>query len=503
MPQRRAADAKLEAGKAALARGDWRAARDDFAAALVGRESASALEGLSEALWWLDEVPESLRLREEAFALWEKKAQARRAARAALWLAREHASALGDAEASARWLERAERLAAESAGAAEVGWVQLMRARLAADGAASAAQAAAAREAGRASADRDLEVSAMAEQGRGLVMTGQVDQGMTLLDEAVAAAGSGEVRDLHAAGDVFRSMMVACDRAMDLARAAQWCRAVDEFARQHHFVPLFGACQNVYGGLLVAAGRWEAAESALTRSARTVEKGHPALRAQPLARLAQLRVRQGLLDDAARLLAGLEKHPDATAAVAELQLAQGEPLRAATLLERRLEAAGRDAILAAPLLELLVDARLTAGDLDGALVAAGQLDTLATETGRPLIEAAAVLAAARVREEGSPPPVEQVEQALELYAGSGLLFEAARERLQWARSIAAARPDAAAADAAKALRVFESLGAQLWAAAASQMLSELPGGSDAPPAAKPPSAAGGTPPRATARRKPR
>jgi hypothetical protein len=471
---RRAADAKLEAGKAALARGDWRAAREDFTQALEGRESASALEGLSEALWWLDEVPESLRLREQAFRLWEQKEQWQRAARAAVWLAREHAAALGDSTAAAAWLERAEGLASRGGPGGAAGWLELTRARLAPDGATAAALAERAREEGRAHADRDLELSAQAEQGRALVIMGRVDDGMALLDEAVAAVSAGEARSVQAAGEVYRSMILACDRALDLARATQWCRVVDEFARQHHFVPLFAACQDVYGGLLVATGRWAAAESALARAARTLEKGHPALRAGPLARLAQLRVRQGRPQDAAQLLDGIEEHPAAAAAVAELCLARGDAERAVAVLERRLETAAQDATLAAPLLEALLEARLALGDREGARGAAGRLDTLATETDRPVIEAAAVLAAARVRDEGAPLPETQVEQALELYAAAGLPFEAARARLQWARATAALRPDGAAADARRALEVFQQLGAELWAAAASELLSGRP-----------------------------
>lgn len=474
MPERRAADARLAAGKAALARGDWRAAREDFAQALEGRESASALEGLSEALWWLDEVEESLRLREEAFGLWERKEQWPRAARAAVWLARERASARGDWAAAASWLDKAEVLAAKGGGGAEAGWVELTRARLAPDGASAAALAERARDRGRMHGDRELELSAAAERGRALVITGHVEEGMALLDEAVSAVAAGEVTSVHAAGEIYRNMIVACDRSLDLARATQWCRVVDEYARRHHFVPLFAACQDVYGGLLVATGHWTAAESALARAARTLEKGHPALRAEPLARLAQLRVRQGRLDDAAGLLAGIEEHPAAAAAAAELCLARGDAARAAALLERRLETAAQDATLATPLLEALVDARLALGDMEGARAAAGRLDALATETSRPVIDAAALLAAARVRDEQDPLPELQVEQALELYSAAGLPFEAARARLHWARATAAVRPEGASDDARRAGEAFQQLGAELWAAAAAELSSDRP-----------------------------
>ncbi|HET8646414.1 MAG TPA: LuxR family transcriptional regulator, partial [Vicinamibacteria bacterium] len=337
MPPRRPSMARLDAGRAALARRDWRAAQEAFADALEERESASALEGLSEARWWLDEVPQSLRLREQAFALWERKGERARAARAALWLAREHADAQADLAAAA-WLEHADRLAGDAG--PERGWTDLMRARLAPSATAALAPAQRARACGSSVGDRDLERSAAAAAGRALVLTGCVDPGLQLLEEAAAAAMAGDVQDLHAAGDALAAMATACDAALDLERALKWCRLVDEFARRHHFVPLFTAGQEVYGGLLVATGRWAAAESALTRAARTVEARHPGLRLRPLARLAQLQVRQGRLEEAAALLAGCEAHAAACAAQAELHMARGRPAEAAALLERRLEVVG-------------------------------------------------------------------------------------------------------------------------------------------------------------------
>ena len=63
------AHAQLEAGRAAMASGDWASARDDFRSAWDETESADALDGLGRALWWLDDPGRALELRARAFAL--------------------------------------------------------------------------------------------------------------------------------------------------------------------------------------------------------------------------------------------------------------------------------------------------------------------------------------------------------------------------------------------------------------------------------------------------
>jgi uncharacterized protein HemY len=56
----------VAAGMAALPCGDWAQARAHFEAALDTEETAQALDGLSEALYWLDEVGASLERRTRA-----------------------------------------------------------------------------------------------------------------------------------------------------------------------------------------------------------------------------------------------------------------------------------------------------------------------------------------------------------------------------------------------------------------------------------------------------
>ena len=69
--------------------------------------------------------------------------------------------------------------------------------------------------------------------------------------------------------------------------------------------------------------------------------------------------------------------------------------------------------------------------------------------------------------------VDRLETALNLFTKLGLPHEAARVRLDLARALAAARPEAAVAEAESALAVFVQLGATFDADAAAALLRSL------------------------------
>ena len=100
-------DDRVAEGAAALARGDWTAARGHFEASLDREETTAGLEGLSDALFWLEEIGPSIERRTRACMLYQEAGDVCRAARAALWLAMSYFSALGNSAAGNGWLQRA------------------------------------------------------------------------------------------------------------------------------------------------------------------------------------------------------------------------------------------------------------------------------------------------------------------------------------------------------------------------------------------------------------
>jgi DNA-binding NarL/FixJ family response regulator len=250
----------------------------------------------------------------------------------------------------------------------------------------------------------------------------------------------------------------------DVARADQWMRASESLMAQRNVVA--AACRAHYGGILTAAGRWTEAEAELLAATRHFDRGHSPRRDAAVIRIAELRVRQGRLDEAAELLVGLERHPDVVRTIAALHLALGDVAQARELLERT--TAGADnvvprvgaATMIGPLLALLVEACLADGDLDAAADVATRLQSLADAQRGAYLRAAAGLARGLVCiVAGDERARACLHDALEGFAAAQLPMELATAHLAMARAAATAAPDVAVAEATAALRAFERLDA--------------------------------------------
>ncbi len=198
-----------------------------------------------------------------------------------------------------------------------------------------------------------------------------------------------------------------------------------------------------------------------------------------LIRLADLRLREGRLEEAALLLEGLDTHPDAVRTVAALRLARGETALARDLLERCIGpdndvlAAG-ETTMVGPLLALLVDTHLEEGDFDGADRAAQRLGSIAEAQRGPYLRAVAALARGRVCvASGQEDARSCLHSALEGFTRVQLPIELASTRLEMARALATHSPEVAIAAAKAALEDFERLKAARRADAAGALLRSL------------------------------
>ena len=467
----------VKAGFAAMARHDWIAARDTFAAAVetIPTPPPNILEGLALSLYFLGAWAESRRPLELAFAGYRDAGEPRRAVQVATMLVK-LLDGIDDGAAAQGWERRGNRLVEEIGPCVEGGYLVLARPGCdIPDPAELERRADIALQLAHQFDDRDLETRALADKGLALVSQGRVDDGMAMLDEAGLAITSGEINNLGVSGMALCSLLSASTRAGDVGRAEYWCRVCQEQAAAGKSIPVLQLhCQIILGTALGMSGRWEDAERVLMLALGIqIESVPHTVRA--LGELAALRLRQGRPADAAPLLAGIEDHLDVVEPVARLLLGRGELGQAAQRLRTAVLTLGSDRMRIAPLLGLLVEVHLGGADLEAARRELARLEVLATECPSHEIRAQARLAAGRVAAASGAAATDDFEAALALVARLNRPLLTAQIRLELARAWKTTDVGGALAEAGAALAAFERLGAGGDAEHARRLLEQLSG----------------------------
>jgi DNA-binding NarL/FixJ family response regulator len=468
----------LARARVALRQGDGAAARaaldDDPGLAAPVAERA---ELRAQAAYLEHDIEASCRQYTDAYNAFRACSDVGGAIRCARNLASLHIVILGEPAVGAGWLGRAQTLLGDDpAGSAEAGWVAVNRGMFEPDRATRTVRFRQALDLARAHADTSLELVALAYLGANLVHDDRIEEGMALLDEALAGATGEEVDDVKLFEEIFCQLFAACERAHDVTRADQWIRAGEALAARRNLPAVAAFCHTHYGGVLTAAGRWPEADVALSDAVRLwTEHGGLLQRPAALARLAELRVRQGRLDEARALLLGLDTEADAARPLAALRLAEGEPALAADVLERTLDGVDRSHTGAVPLLALLVEARVAQGRPEDAAAVADELVACARAyPGLAYVRAFAALAQGRVALAGGAGDAREcLRQAVAGFAAAQLPMELARARRALAEAVQAAEPEVAIAEARAALTAFERLAATREAAATASLLRDL------------------------------
>jgi ATP/maltotriose-dependent transcriptional regulator MalT len=466
------------AGQAALGGGRWEEARDAFATGLVEADTPAARFGLATALWWLGENQASVEQCTAAYASFRRTGDWHGAVDCALWLAITYKANFANRVAANGWIARAERLLERIEPGATQGWVWVTRAYRMADLDASEELTRRALDLAERLGDVDLELTAASQLGLILVGQGATSAGFDLIDEAMAGALGGEPANLGTVVYTCCDMLNACELASDLARAAQWCQVADQFVETYGCPFLYAECRIYYGSVLTATGRWADADRELGVGLRITAESCPGLHGRALTRLAELRIRQGRVEEAELLLGevvgGAEAETEVTLAASALLLARGDGIGASKLLERRWSTLERHAAHLAAALDLAVDARLSCGDVDLAETSAAHLAKLVPRGGEKL-NAVALSAngkvAAQRGDEGAARDL--LEHAVAEFTRLDLRFEAARARFELGRVLADRHQETAIEHAALAHTAFEELGATLDADRAAALLRSM------------------------------
>ncbi len=427
-----------------------------------------------------DRLDDACRDWEAAFQGFRDRGELARAARAAMGLAELHVGSLGHEAAGQGWLGRARRLLDRVGPCVEHGWFEialLACTRPNVDDLLESADRAL--EIALEYGDPDLEVRALADSGLALVSQGRVRDGFARLDEALAAIIGGQLRDPSVAGFAFCSMLSSCDRSGDLRRAEEWNRLIDELILERlggRPRVLHTHCRVAYGSVLLCVGRWQEAEEVMLEALGPNASRSVTHRIDVTARLAELRLDQGRIEEAARLV---EPHAEQVVMCtprARIHVSRGEHDLAVAVAGRGLREFVGDAARRGPLLALTVQAELGRGDPDAADRARHELASLADNTDSAALHGEAALARGRVAVARGDldTAAANLGEAVRSFDRNERPLRSAVARLELAEALAAGGTRAdAIVEARTALAVFTRLGARPAADRTAALLREL------------------------------
>src|SRR5829696_7907609 len=207
----------------------------------------------------------------------------------------------GDGARADGWLARAQRLLATETEGAEHGYpLYLGIARLMGTDLQAAAESARRMQVlGRRFDDDSLVALGVFFEGRTLVKQGRVKEGLALLDEAMLAALSDNLKPMWT-GAIYCGLLDACHELVDLRRAREWTEATRRWCSPLPVASLYpGICRVHWAEILQVRGAWEQAESEALDACRDLAGAEEAYtRAHEVGRdpqpgLALLRLAQG------------------------------------------------------------------------------------------------------------------------------------------------------------------------------------------------------------------
>jgi class 3 adenylate cyclase len=373
-------DDSLEAGREAVRRHAWRDAYELLRSADGdGRLGAEDLENLAEAAWWTGHLEEAIALRERAYAAYLEAGETRRAALLAIMVAIDNANRAAMSVASG-WLGRAERLLANEEEGIAHGHLALAHGMAALDmgelGTASR-EFDRAHDIGTRFGDRNLDAMALVFKGTVLVSKGEVTEGLALLDEATAAAVSGELQPL-ATGLVYCVTIHSCQELGDCGRAAEWTDAANRWCDRLDLTGFPGACRIHRAEILRLRGEWPQAEEQAVQACEELQEYNRFVTAGGFYEIGEIRRRRGdfaAAEEAYRKANELGRDPQPGLAL--LRLAQGKVDAASTAIRRALAGESLDPLGRARRLPAEIEIALAAGEMRRAREAAEEFEQIA------------------------------------------------------------------------------------------------------------------------------
>ena len=401
------------------------------------------LERLATAAYLTGRDDESEGFRARAHQIFLARGDAERAAGAASWLAFGLLQRGAMAPASG-WLARADRILDEAHLDSVVrGYLLIFDAiqhLVKGDPAAGHATFSRAADVASRFDDRDLASLACHGQGRALIHLGRIAEGVALLDEAMAAVIAGDVSPILA-GDIYCSVLEACQETFDLRRAQEWTTSLTHWcAAQPGLVRYRGECLIYRAEVMQALGKWDDSERD-AQAACELLMSWPAAGAAfyRLAEIHRLRGEHAKAETAYSRAHERGRRPQPGLSL--LRLAQGQidaaaaSIRGVLLDTRRPSARAR-------MLGAAVDILIAAGDIDTARAVATEFAELASAFDAPLLSAASAHAtgAVRLAENDIAGAATALQRASEIWRNLAIPYEEAHTSLLMA-TVCARRHD--------------------------------------------------------------
>ena len=467
---------QLRQAREAFERRDWALASERLQSA--GALSVADTMALATAAFLIGDADEAVRTLQAGYQDRIKNGDALGAVRFAFWLGFV-LNTRGEMAVGGGWVARAERLLeSQPEDIVERGYLlihEFFQHLFRGDFARAEEIAARVVQTGRRFQDADLVAQGLNCQGRIMIYSGRVREGLALLDEAMVGISAGEVSPIIA-GSVYCSMIEACQELSDFSRAAsltialtRWCDA------QPSLIPFTGQCSLHRGQIMRLRGAYDEALAEFALAQRRYQaEGTIAPAGRALAEQGDVLRIRGKLDEAEaayRQAAELGHEPQPGLLLA--WLARGRTAAAIPAV-RRLLAEAQGPVQRSWLLPAAVQAMVAAQLLEEARQYSDELSGIATAFGSSALRAAAAYAGASV-ELASGEMEEALRQARDscrLWSDIGSPYETARARVLVARALRElGDEDSATTEFAVARRALAEVGA----ASAAQDIDRLLG----------------------------
>jgi class 3 adenylate cyclase len=472
----------LETAQGAATRHEWREAYEAYSSLDRRSLSAEDLERFAEAAWWSGKLDEAINLRERSYARYSADGERLAAARLALTLSWDH-SGRGAFAVSHGWFATAERLLegeAESTVHARLALTRAINTMFEGNPTEAIPDFHHAFELARRLGDKDTEILALVGRGRSLVKSGEIDEGLALLDEATASAVCGELEP-YSTGLVYCITISACQDLGDYRRAAEWTEVANRWCDQLDVTGFPGACRVHRAEVLRLRGDLVSAEKQAVEACEELHDFERSITAAGYYEIGEIRRRLGdfaAAEEAYRKANELGREPQPGLAL--LRLGEGKIDAAVAGVTRKLQDT-TDPLARLRQLPAQIDIAIAASDLKTARAATTELEGIVDSYkigGRraPAFDATVQQAVGRIRlaEDDPAAAADSLRRSRDGWHSVGAPYETAQARMLL--GIAFRRQgdeDAATAELEAALATFEQLGAKLDAARVEELLGRL------------------------------